>query len=205
MKESLKLDYITQRLFSIPVHYLQIDNFGATRDNLIEYSYDLREKDHEGRKASNNGGYQSQPFNINDSDDILHRLLINAVSNIPCFRENIDIKCDAWVNINPPKSFNSKHCHPACDIAGVLWIKIPKNSGDFVFISPYDFLSFVEMHSYTEEFKKKTNYYHNYIYPPQEGAMLLFPAHLQHRVKENKSNEDRISVSFNLKILNVEY
>jgi len=30
--------------------------------------------------------------------------------------------------------------------------------------------------------------------------MLIFPAHLNHHVKENKSNEDRISVSFNIRL-----
>jgi hypothetical protein len=30
--------------------------------------------------------------------------------------------------------------------------------------------------------------------------MLLFPSSLMHKVSENKSNEDRISIAFNLKI-----
>ena len=172
---------------------------------VFRESYYLKNKEPRGVLISNRGGWQSPCFLLNNENDILQSFLIDCLGEFPPIKKSVDLIVSAWVNINPPKSFNSKHCHPACDIAGVLWIKIPKNSGDFVFISPYDFLSFVEMHSYTEEFKKKTNYYHNYIYPPQEGAMLLFPAHLQHRVKENKSNEDRISVSFNLKILNVEY
>jgi len=32
--------------------------------------------------------------------------------------------------------------------------------------------------------------------------MLIFPSHLQHEVKKNLSNEDRISVSFNIKLEN---
>ena len=129
--------------------------------------------------------------------------MINVIAHIPSFRENIDVKCDGWININPPQAFNVTHHHPNCEIAGVLWIKIPKNSGDFIFISPYDFLSYVEMFSYKEEFKQELNYYHNYEFSPQEGTLLLFPSHLQHRVARNESNEDRISVSFNLKLSNV--
>lgn len=204
MTETLNLDYNVQKLFSIPVHYLQLHDFEEKRDLLIKYAYELKNKC-EGRNASNYGGWQSQPFEINSHDDILHDLLINVISNIPSFQNNINVKCSAWMNINPSGSFNFQHCHPSCDIAGVLWIKIPKNSGDFTFISPFDFLSFCEMHSYTEEFKKNTNYHHTYTYPPQEGAILLFPAHLQHRVSMNESNEDRISSSFNIKLLNVDY
>ena len=204
MKKSLNLNYLTDNLFSIPVHCIKIRDFDTIKDKLIKYSYDLASRDINGRDASNRGGWQSQPFPVNGGD-VLQDLLISVISNIPSFKTGIDVKCDTWVNINPSGSFNTKHCHPSCDIAGVLWIKIPENSGDFVFISPYDFVSFKEMHSYTEEFKKQTNYYHNYSYTPQEGGILLFPSHLQHRVKENESNEDRISVSFNIELLNVEY
>ena len=30
-----------------------------------------------------------------------------------------------------------------------------------------------------------------------EGRMMIFPSHLEHEVTQNKSNEDRISISFN--------
>ena len=35
-------------------------------------------------------------------------------------------------------------------------------------------------------------------YPPQEGRLILFPAWLSHGVRENETDEDRISISFNL-------
>ena len=33
-----------------------------------------------------------------------------------------------------------------------------------------------------------------------EGRILVFPAHLNHHVEPNESNEDRISVSFNIQL-----
>ena len=53
-----------------------------------------------------------------------------------------------------------------------------------------------------KEFKDTNNYHHNYWFPPIEGRMLIFPSHLQHEVKKNLSNEDRISASFNIKLEN---
>ena len=202
-RKIINLNYDIEKLFTVPIHRLEIDNFKSTRDLLIKYAYDLKNLGREGRNASNRGGWQSDPFEIKDCNDVLQDLLVNVISNIPSFRENIDVRCDGWVNINPPEALNVTHNHPNCDIAGVLWIKIPKNSGNFTFVSPYDFLSYVEMFSYKKEFKKELNYYHNYKFTPQEGSLLLFPSHLQHRVSPNKSNEDRISVSFNIKLLNV--
>ena len=204
MSKFINLDYYVHKLFSVPIHYLSINDFSDKKKELIEYAYKLRDKEKTGRNASNRGGWQSQPFPI-DGGDVFQDLLINIISNIPSFKKNIDVKCDAWVNINPSGSFNVKHCHPNCHVAGVFWIKIPENSGDIVFISPHDFTSFIEMHSYTDKFKEDTNYYHNYSLPATEGSLLLFPSHLQHKVEENKSDEDRISMSFNLKLENDDY
>ena len=199
MSEIINIDYDVVNLFSVPIHYLSIDDFDSKKQELIDYAYNLRDNER-GRTASNRGGYQSQPFPVKGGD-ILQDFLINIISNIPSFRNNVDVKCDSWVNINPPLSFNVKHCHPNCDIAGVLWIKIPENSGDIVFQSPYNFISYNEMLCYTREFQEKGKYFHDYKFPAREGNLLLFPAHLEHKVGDNNSDEDRISVSFNLELI----
>ena len=199
MSEIINIDYDVVNLFSVPIHYLSIDDFDSKKQELIDYAYNLRDNER-GRTASNCGGYQSQPFPVKGGD-ILQDFLINIISNIPSFRNNVDVKCDSWVNINPPLSFNVKHCHPNCDIAGVLWIKIPENSGDIVFHSPYNYISYNEMICYTREFQEKGKYFHDYKFPAREGKLLLFPAHLEHKVGDNNSDEDRISVSFNLELI----
>ena len=197
MTEFINIDYYVQNLFSVPIHYLSINDFDSKKQELIDYAYNLRDSDERGRTASNRGGYQSLAFPVKGGD-ILQDLLINIISNIPSFNNNVDVVCDSWVNINPPLSFNVKHCHPNCDIAGVLWIKIPENSGDIVFHSPYNYISYNEMICYTREFQEKGKYFHDYKFPAREGNLLLFPAHIDHKVGENNSDEDRISVSFNL-------
>ena len=200
MSELINIDYYVQNLFSVPIHYLSINDFDSNKQELIDYAYNLRDSDERGRTASNRGGYQSLAFPVKGGD-ILQDLLINIISNIPSFRNNVDVVCHSWVNINPPLSFNVKHCHPNCDIAGVLWIKIPENSGDIVFHSPYNYISYNEMICYTREFQEKGKYFHDYKFPAREGNLLLFPAHIEHKVGENNSDEDRISVSFNLKLI----
>tara|TARA_Y100000114_G_scaffold65775_1_gene60294 strand:+ start:141 stop:752 length:612 start_codon:yes stop_codon:yes gene_type:complete len=200
MTEFINIDYYVQNLFSVPIHYLSINDFDSKKQELIDYAYNLRDSDEQGRTASNRGGYQSLAFPVKGGD-ILQDLLINVISNIPSFKNNVDVVCDSWVNINPPHSFNVKHCHPNCDIAGVLWIKIPEKSGDIVFHSPYNYISYNEMICYTRGFQEKGKYFHDYKFPAREGNLLLFPAHIEHKVGENNSDEDRISVSFNLKLI----
>ena len=39
------------------------------------------------------------------------------------------------------------------------------------------------------------------ILPPyQDGTILLFPSEMSHRVEMNKTNEDRLSISFNITV-----
>ena len=66
-----------------------------------------------------------------------------------------------------------------------------------------DEINLLEKESNVEKliFKNSNNYFHTYYFLPTEGRMLLFPSHLQHEVFENKSNEDRISVSFNINLI----
>ena len=125
---------------------------------------------------------------------------MDCITSLPSLKENINIYSRAWININSPGSLNFQHSHPGCDLSGVLWIKCPDKSGNIFFHSPSGFETFQEIESYTQEFKDTNNYHHSYWFPPIEGRMLIFPSHLEHDVRENLSNEDRISVSFNIKL-----
>ena len=73
--------------------------------------------------------------------------------------------------------------------------------GNIVFESPHNFSSFIEIQSYTDKFKNDTGCTGGYFFNPIEGKMLIFPSSLEHEVQPNESDEDRISVSFNIKLL----
>ena len=71
-----------------------------------------------------------------------------------------------------------------------------------MFISPYNYMCYNEMICYSRKFRDDHAYHFDYSYEAVEGGLMLFPAHLEHKVLENKSDEDRISVSFNLNLIN---
>ena len=127
---------------------------------------------------------------------------MDCITSLPSLKKYINLYVKALVNINSPGSLNVQHSHPGCDLSGVLWIKCPNQCGNILFYSPSCFETFQEIESYTQDFKDNNNYHHNYWFPPIEGRMLIFPSHLQHEVKKNLSNEDRISASFNIKLEN---
>ena len=196
----MDLNYSTTNLFPSVIHQFDVNGFDEIRDKLIDYAYDLKKREPEGVSISNHGGWQSPDFSVNNEDDVLHYFIINCLAGFPVIDESFNIKVDAWININKTGNYNIKHNHPGVDLAGVLWIKCPKDCGVIVFDSPTGFQSHNEINSYNHNFKNQNNLFHSYQFDPTEGKILIFPAHLNHHVKENKSNEDRISVSFNIRL-----
>ena len=192
-------NYSTINIFPVPIHVFDVSGFKEIQNQLIDYAYNLKEED-EGITISNEGGWHSHPFEVKNVDDVLQKFLINCLSNFPNIHESINFSVDTWVNINKPGDYNTKHHHPDCHLSGVLWVKASEESGRIEFQSPVGFQTYTEIKSYTEEFKNSNNYFQTYYFSPIEGRMLVFPSHLQHEVLVNKSNEDRISVSFNIRL-----
>ena len=189
----------TINLFPISIHQIDIKDFDGVKENLINYINNLKNSDPTGVKKSNYGGWQSSLFDLDD-ENILQEFLSKCLSNFSALQQFCSVDGNYWVNINPPNSLNVKHNHPQTDLAGVLWIKCPNNSGNILFENPFIFEDFNSIDAYTDKFKYVNKQYHSFDFQPVEGRILIFPAHLLHEVGENKSNQDRISVSFNLKL-----
>ena len=200
----MDLNYKVTNLFPSSIHSLGINNFDNYRDQLIEETYQEREEDPIGRKISNHGGWQSNPVNIQkDKSKLLKNIITDSVLKLP-IPNRVYAAIEGWKNINEPGNFNVKHNHPRSNLSGVFWIKTPKHSGNIVFESPEIFDRYEELDSYTDEFKLNSNSYMTYYFTPKEGRILIFPSNLEHQVKENKSDEDRISYSFNIKLIHEE-
>lgn len=197
----MDLNYSTVNIFPVPIHKFDVNRFSEIQDELIDYIYRMRDEDPVGNKKSNSGGgWQSSCFSIHNKDDILKKFLINCLSEFPHIKKSVKLIVSAWININPPDAFNLKHDHPTSDLSGVLWIKSQKDCGNIVFESPCSFATYKEVDSYIDDFKDSNRYTHNYHFNPIEGRILVFPSHLKHKVNPNKSQEDRISVSFNIRL-----
>ena len=195
----MDLNYSTRNIFPVPIHIFDVNGFDGVKNELIDYAYNLKKED-EGVSISNYGGWQSSGFEIVNEDDVLHSFLINCLSDFPSLKKSIDMFVYGWINVNKPGDYNIKHTHPTSDLSGVLWVKAPENCGNIVFDSPFAFQTHNEVESYTDEFRNLNNYNHCHYFNPIEGRILVFPSHLQHHVLHNKSEEDRISVSFNIKL-----
>ena len=103
-----------------------------------------------------------------------------------------------WFNINGKGCYNVSHHHPNSTLAGVLWIKTPKDSGQLVFESPNEYAEHDLMEVQRQEVVDEYLACPAFRIIPKEGSMVIFPSHLRHGVEVNNSEEDRISLAFNI-------
>ena len=191
-------------LFPTVIHELKVDNFRSIKKDLVKFVYEEREKDPQGLKFSNMGGWQSKPTYMYQSYKEYDNILFSTVSKTikSYFSDNVMDKEiifeGLWMNINKKGDYNSTHDHPNCHMAGAFWINSPEGCGNFECQSPHSYNCGQEINVYTSDFREKTNSYGSYGFLPIEGSIMLFPASLNHRVTPNQSDEDRISSSFNL-------
>ena len=196
----MNLSYSNINLFPSVIHQFDVNGFNEIQDELIDFVYNMREKDPVGHTISNRRGWQSSCFSIENEDDVLKKFLTNCLAEFPPIKKSVRLFVSAWVNINPPEAFNMKHNHPTSDLSGVLWIKSQKDCGNIIFDSPRSFATHQEIECYNEDFKENNNYFHSFSFNPVAGRLLVFPSHLEHHVDFNESQEDRISVSFNIRL-----
>ena len=100
-----------------------------------------------------------------------------------------------WANINPPGSMNMPHVHPNALFSGVYYVKSQPNCGRLKIIDSRPGVQ------YNMPVRKPGNpgkdMWRDVNIEPVTGRIIMFPAWLWHGVEENKSNDIRISVSFN--------
>tara|TARA_Y100001936_G_C15889239_1_gene567056 strand:- start:168 stop:782 length:615 start_codon:yes stop_codon:yes gene_type:complete len=196
----------TLSFFPQPVFKYKVDNFKEYNEKLSKYIYDLNKDDKDGILRSNRGGWHSKPFNLKDTSSIQHKFLLETTKYVfDCIKTlgwrlepNKVICTEMWAIINKKDDFNIIHTHPNSYLSAAYYVKAPKDCGQFTIENPHS----ISRHSYPA-LEKKTDFNLKVErIEIEEGDLLLFPAYLPHGVQENKSNEDRIVISFNININN---
>jgi len=166
-----------------------------------------KEKKKKGRTISNEGGYQSKDVDLNQS---VIKDFTKAIT--PAITHHIDLHeyeeakgfqiLNLWFNVNGKNHFNYDHSHLSgvIDLSGVYYVTVPPNSGNIYFKNP-DIGAHVRnaANKPVKEFNPFNQAY--YFYVPQEGSLLLFSSSLEHKVKPNLNDKERISISFNIRII----
>ena len=166
-------------------------------DSLREDAY-LQEKNKNGRTKSNFGGFQSN--HIYDTPAVTNFLkkaseCVSEVKNKIQFNKDLSIS-GLWYNINRKGNLNRMHCHGGSVLAAAYYIDAPTNCGS---------ISFENIDRHTIMLDNTRKYIHPYFNGfynmiPKQGTLLIFYAWLNHSVEANNSDQDRISLSFNVEL-----
>jgi uncharacterized protein (TIGR02466 family) len=198
----MNLDYY----FPTPVWWEQTEI-----DNLpIEaLAYRLRKEDPVGRKLSNQGGWQSMDFRPGTHSEVaeLEKRIMDQAAN--CYRdygykENccIIVMENMWININEKGCTNSVHIHDNSFISGAYYVKAKRGHGNLNFYKSYyqDYIisSQAAVDKYTPISASAITF------EPSSGKLIMFPGFLPHGVERNELDEDRISISFNIKLIRID-
>ena len=157
-------------------------------------------------RKSNIGGWQSKDIwykTVPEFHELEEIILLHATkiyANQMRMDRNYELWFQSiWININKNRDYNQTHTHPRALMSGAYYVKTPKDCGKLVFPRNYDEVNFIhafpanisqdgeaDLHMGTKE------------YEPKEKKLIMFLGNTPHFVQPNKSNEERISISFNL-------
>ena len=184
-------------IFKIPVYQAELD----LDIKKLELFCNAYKENNKGRFLSNVGGYQTNdmPLDIPTTQPLIKEIEEHASNFAKGFinkkKQSLD---NMWFNINGYKDSNIPHNHPDTTIAGVFYVKTPKDCGCLIMQHPaLDVLNYYDINLNIEK-------YNNYNaseweFQPAVNNLYLFPAWVKHYVSQNMNKEDRISLSFNTK------
>ena len=179
-----------QMIYQTPLFQAKFDDI----DNReLEDEIYLEKKNCSGISASNPDGWHSKVYSGEEHFKVVVESIRETVPHLP-FQPQLELKhISMWANVNGPGSYHITHTHPGYHLSGVYYVKVPDGDcGRLIFDDPREAISYGDIwlnDSYTGDRVERY---------PEEGTMFLFPASLKHFVDTNRTDSDRISISFNL-------
>tara|TARA_A100001011_G_scaffold217090_1_gene225049 strand:- start:2948 stop:3544 length:597 start_codon:yes stop_codon:yes gene_type:complete len=189
-------------IFPTPIWTMQLNNYENVNELMFNYIKSQQKSNEIGINKSNVKGWHSKDFDLNDKDpQTFIAFILPAIEQVMTDMNWDKIKQTAkinnmWAIINRGGSANLRHQHGNSTISGAYYVRAPINSGDIIFYDPRP----APVYSHPNVTNPNIlNAQVNGV-SPKEGALVLFPSYLDHSVNENKSVEERIVISFNIRI-----
>jgi uncharacterized protein (TIGR02466 family) len=131
------------------------------------------------------------------------KVLVKALDkHVAAFAKDLDfdlqrakLRLDTmWVNVLEPGGVHSAHIHPRSVLSGTVYVATPPGSSAIRFEDP----RLAMMMAAPPRRVKADIGQRPFVYEePQVGTLLLWESWLRHEVPVNRSDERRISISFN--------
>ena len=185
----------TITMFQVPP--LMVFEYGGDMDKLLEYISTLEYHESTGNIKSDND-YILDDENLIDLKKFCLESVQEYISDVLGIRDEIEIQ-QSWINVNKPGQNHPEHYHGNSFISGVFYLSSDQEEG-----SPITFKSELHKSNFsilTVPEDPFTKYYPSvaasFNYPSIPGELILFSSTTTHLVPTNKSDEVRVSLSFN--------
>ena len=185
-------------LFAIPISTTQLDYPVDIIETLCQQE---RRKNSKGVIKSNLGGWQSDNIIYPDSPFFflqdIEKICQEVAKDVLKINKSVFLN-NAWININQKDNLNQVHTHPNNILSGVYYVKTPEKCGNIIFRHP----SFDMMERDWEDIVSDSdhNVYNSDTWwlPAKANTLYIFPSWIKHLVGPNMSDDERISISFNV-------
>ena len=148
-----------------------------------------------------NTHYLTTNFGVEDEPDVIKKHNLNEVDkqiskHVKAYCQNvarqfvsIPTTRTSWFSLFQKGNYAHIHKHGFSDISGVYYYRTNGSDGDIFFETPV---------TETGCSKFWMNHSLTFSIPPEKGLILLFPGWLSHGVRTNTTDNQRISLSFNI-------
>ena len=192
-------------LFPTLIYEAWYPDYEGLRQTLVDFNRRLREEDRAGRQESDkeySTGFTSyfsrqDLYKAPELEPLVAFLQRSAEAYARQHHWDVSRHRPAinslWGNINSRYSYHAEHLHPYSHISGVFYVDTPPGSPPISFKDPRPARWMMPP---AADGGRAENSFHIRV-APEPGKLLLFPAWLEHGVVQNRTEVERISMSFN--------
>ena len=101
-----------------------------------------------------------------------------------------------WFNVAQQGDYQEFHIHPNHHFSLVYYVSVNDDSGNIIFRSPESATDMFMLPLGNETLASMKTV----TIKPEAGTLLIFRSNLLHMVEKNKSNQSRVSISFNVSL-----
>lgn len=188
-------------LFSLPIYKTRIDTSCLNVDDIksLIKSEHKRVLDFQSPLESN-GGTSTYSINAHLHKNSLLTNLNSIIKNhVSIYWKILDIddrlqpRIDqCWSNIHIKESHTLQHSHSLMPVVATFYLQAENDSGNLILINPMEYSLTHIPYSVPIERKTETEI------PVATGDLILFPGWIRHRTGLNRSDSERIVISYNL-------
>jgi uncharacterized protein (TIGR02466 family) len=187
----------TLNAFTAPIFALRYDNSESLKQEVVPVFKEIEKSDDKPFYYDNGYTSYNPKSNILELDELFSfNQFVNTSIEQVHDRLNLNSRVAAmnsWFSIGRKNSMHEKHNHLPSVWSGTYYVQAENDDGNITFFnehlkSNWPFCETGLEDTYTRQL---------FTIQPETGLLLIFPSYLEHQVHLNKTDNERIAISFN--------